>query len=100
IRGGSVTGVQTCALPISAVAIRGRLVLEPLAPEDAPDAAARARLDAGADPRRLEREVIRLGAVFGVGDHLRHRPAGRAGVLADQIGRASCRERGWSTGVG
>src|SRR5207244_10332805 len=77
IRDDLVTGVQTCALPISSA-------LRPRAP--APDRRmAAAPLDAHLVHARPQRHALSGGA------RLRARPAGAG---RSQIGRASCRERG------
>src|SRR5438309_11148174 len=69
IRGGTVTGVQTCALPISVPEQRGQVLL---------------RREGGKRPAVDRRRVLSLGeARWDEGQCLRPR----------QIGRASCRER-------
>src|SRR5205823_11665949 len=92
IRDKLVTGVQTCALPICKTASE-------------PD---------GAELLRggLTREILRGAAkvLLGLGDVERHEELGRTVGLArglavvhvgrEQIGRASCRERGWIAGGG
>src|SRR5690606_40338830 len=71
IRDFHVTGVQTCALPIST-------------PEAPPDPPPRAR---GHVARRDPSAAEEMG-------HRRTRPAGVPGILREaEIGRASCRER-------
>src|SRR5262249_58943977 len=95
IRDWSVTGVQTCALPISRLA----LVDGAVAPEGRGD---QIRRDAA---RRVgDRETVEIRAprlvhgtgVVGEG----HERALCAGVRDDQIGRASCREEGrWRGGA-
>src|SRR5207253_4250623 len=95
IRSGHVTGVQTCALPISA-ARAGRLAGSRLLASRPPEGAgpslfdrARARTIAGAAARRANRGAREHPLQRG-GDDERPRL---------QIGRASCRERVWSMGV-
>src|SRR5689334_24125347 len=75
IRDGTVTGVQTCALPISAPAVAERR------PMPEPEVLANGGDDA--PPQRA--------------------PSGETAPLVQQaqdreIGRASCRERGWDAG--
>jgi hypothetical protein len=67
----------------AAVVIRGRVIDEALPSQGASDPAARERRDAGADLGQLERHVVGLGAVLGVGDHLGHCPTGAADVFLD-----------------
>src|SRR5256885_3952984 len=77
IRDYKVTGVQTCALPIYV-----RLVAQPLERGEARDGNCGRLLERQA--RRLRNEVLlRADDVLGE----------RAAVRAEQIGRASCRER-------
>src|SRR5262249_56924079 len=90
IRDWSVTGVQTCALPISGLdAVGERHVGD--------DGVLR---EAGRDLVLVAHEVVEAGAV------VLHADAGAAltGVggarVAVEIGRASCRERVWSSVVG
>src|SRR5439155_3209490 len=95
IRDGHVTGVQTCALPISR---RSRSALR--APRGGIDQEAAG--DRGGRPRRLrdlqaEIPVARIAAGLAT--------RGRAAALSPpllrrEIGRASCRERVWSSVVG
>src|SRR5262249_59569622 len=89
IRDGSVTGVQTCALPIS---LRTRLVDGP-GPEGE-----LARRIVGAGEERLAApraplDELAATALLRTADAERDR-------LGCQIGRASCRERGWVCGLG
>src|SRR5207237_3206737 len=74
IRDSSVTGVQTCALPIFARSL----------PE--------------AD---REHVLIRERSAFAAGGESRRHPGGRprGGSSHDEIGRASCRERVWIWGA-
>src|SRR5262249_59843243 len=74
IRDWSVTGVQTCALPIWVRDVAGGERLRPL-----PRAPARALLRRRASRPRPGRRL---------------RGAARRAARGDQIGRASCRERG------
>src|SRR5207245_5332405 len=86
IRDATVTGVQTCALPISLAEERffkrqnhGELIHR------------RETTDALRSPRpHLRRDVIQHGNAGGSG--------GSGGT--EEIGRASCRERVWRGGVG
>src|SRR5207237_7716569 len=84
IRDSSVTGVQTCALPISAMIAErcNVLMLEPAADDIV-------KLSWLSDNEGF-------AAYFPLPDGL----AALAGLLRSEIGRASCRERGWMRGVG
>src|SRR5439155_12584831 len=79
IRDGHVTGVQTCALPISnardVATVSARALIMRAAP-------VRSRDQAGTRPHRAT---------------VRTRPAARVDIR--KIGRASCRERGEMSGV-
>src|SRR5438309_10788286 len=77
IRDGTVTGVQTCALPISADGAGGRLRADPGLPEPHRE---RHQVPERAPPRGADR---------------RRAPRRRVALLRprQQIGRASCRER-------
>src|SRR5207253_6562371 len=90
IRDGHVTGVQTCALPIS-VAISGVCLT-------AVEIAA-GRIGFDVVPESLARTSL---ADLAAGDRVNVEPALRAGEPLGghyvQIGRASCRERGWIAG--
>src|SRR5207253_4503429 len=93
IRDGHVTGVQTCALPISSAAPPLGPVVPGGGAADGPARGAGALLP---DRDRLAsgREGgARGGAAPGVGAD----PAVARG--GEQIGRASCRERVWRVGV-
>src|SRR5207245_6253807 len=87
IRDATVTGVQTCALPICHLAIVDHVVAEE------PD---------------LDRESHVLGRAARVREaqvHGHREPAGareeyEGRGAAREIGRASCRERGWRAGLG
>src|SRR2546429_5724587 len=78
IRDVAVTGVQTCALPICS----RPLLLEIQALVAPTDLAMPRRVATGVDPKRLAMIVAVLS-----------RHAGVALGQADEIGRASCRER-------
>src|SRR5689334_23522322 len=84
IRGGTVTGVQTCALPIFLVlGLPLALLARKIVRDDA--------------QRRLDREATSVG--FAIDDDLEHQRALDRALLdrlagEDQIGRASCRETG------
>src|SRR5207248_6145670 len=90
IRDRTVTGVQTCALPISDVEEVGRVeVVEPAPPQRGQ--AAELHGDLGGRDRQL-------GDVDGADAGLRENLGGlgaaqRLYVVFDKIGRASCRER-------
>src|SRR5207253_8716608 len=97
-RDGHVTGVQTCALPISVwsayfrrkspntVVIFG---LKPLI-------VAREALIVGAVRQEVLTGIKDRGQFETLADALRYFPDEPV-ITADQIGRASCRERRWST---
>src|SRR5689334_24600298 len=88
IRDGTVTGVQTCALPIS-----GRVTLNPSVPWSF--SVSYAYL-ASPEAQRPSVGMHRATAAALYGHAL-----GATGQLAaTQIGRASCRERVWGAGVG
>src|SRR3712207_8809407 len=86
IRDIGVTGVQTCALPISADAAE---ILAPLLGMDAGELGAQLV----GDKRYV---AIRRGVLPDVWRAIRAERI--TGVEADQIGRASCRERGVDLG--
>src|SRR5207244_6468674 len=88
IRDDLVTGVQTCALPIcprASVALK-TVGLSALLVRDPPQAASR--------PISSTRAATASGGLVFI---LALRGEG-ADRCHDQIGRASCRERGWMTG--
>src|SRR5207253_6247805 len=84
IRNGHVTGVQTCALPISVRAIGDRL----------------ACTDQGLLPLFLFSDVGERDGGTAIADGS-HREIARALAAAEprEIGRASCREGGWGCGA-
>src|SRR5207245_5927978 len=93
IRGATVTGVQTCALPISRRApallggAGGPLAGGPRVRRAAGRAAAGRRARGGCDARRQ--------GSGGAGAAVRQgRGTAGPGLVVGQIGRASCRERG------
>src|SRR5207245_5338159 len=93
IRDATVTGVQTCALPISgdrAELAADALVVEDVLGTDRVDGD-RADRAGGHAPalRALRAGVRRVGGV----------PLERGDANHRQIGRASCRERVWECGV-
>src|SRR5947208_4387739 len=88
IRDDLVTGVQTCALPISSSRTRR------------PTSAGRSLI---ARPAERSRPAIspRTPLTTAVPSTMRRRPQWRSAVARAEIGRASCRERVWiSVGVG
>src|SRR5437764_1334659 len=91
IRGTSVTGVQTCALPISHWAAAGAARRAPL---DRPAAGPPPELVAAGEGAEIVADYASLGLTLG-----RHPLALLRARLKrlGQIGRASCRERGLST---
>src|SRR5207237_5030145 len=86
IRDSSVTGVQTCALPISTINL----------PSDDSEAFAELTLSSRSDARKLivERRVQRSLIKIARRSHLEQR------LEDSEIGRASCRERKYDMGVG
>src|SRR5437763_10880715 len=76
IRDTSVTGVQTCALPIFAVSSSNR---------NSASALVSSVLPTPVGPRNRNEPIGRLGSC---------RPARARRTALDKIGRASCRERG------
>src|SRR5207253_3907944 len=99
IRDGHVTGVQTCALPISRWHVEGPVIQRIAHPT--------AQLELGGEGV-LERAEYRLGIVSLLRDgRVSDRQAvvdvviaDAGGVLVEEIGRASCRERVWRWGGG
>src|SRR5690606_40928322 len=92
IRDFHVTGVQTCALPIWAAPCLRRTCKLGL-----PTNGRRATCDCCDLPRR-RRDIVRSAACSGNGT-----AGGRSGPAVPrrtEIGRASCRERGWARGGG
>src|SRR5207247_4226166 len=91
IRDPLVTGVQTCALPISltelSAALRGESAAIVLAAER--------RIAKPASPQEMTFGDGAAGALLGRGAPIATYVASRS-THADQIGRASCRERGCS----
>src|SRR5207248_6543748 len=95
IRDRTVTGVQTCALPIlrpSPRSGRGNSLIRDIlsSPPERP-------VDAVEDPVQVGEEVL-----FQLGGRVRRVEAGDPddrGFERVEIGRASCRERGWVGGV-
>src|SRR5207244_9340941 len=85
IRDDLVTGVQTCALPISGVAVRGQHLEDPAAELQDGDVE-------GAAPEVVDRDRPLLALVEPVGERRRGRLVHEAQHL-EEIGRASCRER-------
>src|SRR5207248_4637045 len=88
IRDRTVTGVQTCALPISTVVPVGKKF--ELAPPQA-SLCERGASDGDAHARRLPGDPAFFCDRFARGDHAARDESWPAFVL--EIGRASCRER-------
>src|SRR5207245_6703022 len=96
IRDATVTGVQTCALPISALLARCGRDRCLLRREHGPGLT-------GAVLQPLQPGVadLHLASPARAGEICGRRPPARSGVglAGEQIGRASCRERVWVWGV-
>src|SRR5205823_8768979 len=100
IRDKLVTGVQTCALPISTLPALFELV----ARQRVPFPYETIVVDSGSTDgsldllrRRADRVVSIAADAF---DHGLTRNLGIEHARGEQIGRASCRERGWAAAVG
>src|SRR5437762_8132580 len=87
IRDTSVTGVQTCALPICPSCLRGRGPAPRESPSRSPCGSGRSRGSSRSSHPSRRSTGRRTDAAC-------RRPGGR------QIGRASCRERVWSWAEG
>src|SRR5688500_19283290 len=85
IRDYKVTGVQTCALPISAI-------------EAWPGSQNVPEIWSFGTGARSAAIAARHGTAFGYS--LFHDPTSDDTATVNEIGRASCRERVWDTGVG
>src|SRR5690606_41090937 len=99
IRGFHVTGVQTCALPIYSLVAHRDSVRDGDGAEFQREASGLVDAFLGGRTETLQRHVAGGDLVpRGRDRDLRLHPVIVA--HADEIGRASCRERGWSAGGG
>src|SRR5207253_7810981 len=96
IRDGHVTGVQTCALPISTSGKRRSARRETALTFTRPRRRSRGRAVDG------ERRLVPVGYPRTVEDRPRRRHFGDVSLTLPEIGRASCRERveSWVVGSG
>src|SRR5690606_40081893 len=95
IRDFHVTGVQTCALPIYLDQPRAAWN-QTLDPERAVDDRAIARQDSRHFLRQYELDQVRrVVTPRPVGAPMTSQPRAGAPLASAEIGRASCRERGW-----
>src|SRR5207245_5366569 len=91
IRDATVTGVQTCALPIWTYPLPGRLLARPVCPSNG-----------AASRRRSQKKNARLWKKSGVRAVTSYSGLACSSVvvIVVEIGRASCRVRVWMQVVG
>src|SRR5690606_40935244 len=90
IRDFHVTGVQTCALPISQLAAERTDAAITLINRAIADIR---NYIGGLTPRQVRRDALAQGLTLAFGDLRAGRPATLELQIDDEIGRASCRER-------
>src|SRR5699024_11314241 len=95
IRDRNVTGVQTCALPISASQV---FIEVSVVPPEAPGAGPKLRIAVDDDGRGLSEDE--RAKVARRGQRLDESKPGSGLGLSIEIGRASCRVRGKAAGDG